>query len=98
MLCLAVDPPRSVSNESLVGEAIRLYVPKESIEKYKNSATWRYAHSINPLYPASSISLAKDITVLKTKTIKIEYSILPDNAGTKELEWSSSNSSFGFRL
>ena len=91
MLSLAVDPPRSKSNESLVGEAIRLYVPKESIEKYKNSATWRYAHSINPLYPASSISLAKDITVLKTKTIKIEYSILPDNAGTKELEWSSSN-------
>ena len=91
MLCLAVDPPRSKSNESLVGEAIRLYVPKESIEKYKNSATWRYAHSINPLYPASSISLAKDITVLKTKSIKIEYSILPDNAGTKELEWSSSN-------
>lgn len=91
MLCLAVDPPRCVSNESLVGEAIRLYVPKESIEKYKNSATWRYAHSINPLYPASSISLAKDITVLKTKTIKIEYSILPENAGIKELEWSSSN-------
>lgn len=91
LLCLAVEPPRSISGGTLVSEAIRLYVPGGSVEKYKRSAAWRYAHSINPLYPASSISLAKDITVLRTKTIKIEYSILPENAGTKELEWSSSN-------
>lgn len=91
LLCLAVEPPCSISGGTLVSEAIRLYVPGGSVEKYKKSAAWRYAHSINPLYPASSISLAKDITVLRTKTIKIEYSILPENAGTKELEWSSSN-------
>ena len=70
---------------------MRLYVPKESIEKYKKSDAWNRAKGIYPLYPTSSVSLAKEASVNKTKSTKLEYTILPENAGTKELEWSSEN-------
>lgn len=37
----------------------RLYVPKESIEKYEQKAAWNGAKGIYPLYPTDSISLTK---------------------------------------
>ena len=70
---------------------MRLFVPKESIEKYKKSSAWNSAKGIYPLYPTSSVSLAKEASVNKTKSTKLEYTILPENAGTKELEWSPEN-------
>ena len=70
---------------------MRLYVPKESIEKYKQSDAWNSAKGIYPLYPTSSVSLAKESSVSRAKPTKLEYTILPENAGTKELEWSSEN-------
>ena len=98
MLCLAVEPPSCVlyeytntHNTSLVNNTISLYVPKESIEKYKQSDAWNSAKGIYPLYPTSSVSLAKEVSVNKAKPTKIEYTIMPENAGTKELEWSSEN-------
>ena len=89
VLCLAVAPPSCT--ESVVDNTKRLYVPKESIEKYKQSYAWNSAKGIYPLYPTSSVSLAKEVSVNKTKPTKIEYTIMPENAGTKELEWSSEN-------
>lgn len=68
-----------------------LYVPKESKEKYKQSNAWNSAKGIYPLYPTSSVSLVKEVSVDKAKPIKLEYTIMPENAGTKELEWSSEN-------
>ena len=98
MLCLAVEPPSCIlynytdtHNTSLVNNAMRLYVPKESIEEYKQSDAWNSAKGIYPLYPTSSVSLAKEVSVIKAKPTKLEYTIMPENAGTKELEWSSEN-------
>ena len=98
MLCLAVEPPSCIlgkytntHNTSVVNNTMRLYVPKESIEKYKQSDAWNSAKGIYPLYPTSSVSLAKEVSVNKAKPTKIEYTIFPENAGTKELEWSSEN-------
>ena len=98
MLCLAVEPPSCVlyeytntHNTSVVNNTMRLYVPKESVEKYKQSDAWNSAKGIYPLYPTSSVSLAKEVSVNKAKPTKLEYTILPENAGTKELEWSSEN-------
>ena len=98
MLCLAVEPPSCVlyeythtHNTSVVNNTIRLYVPKESIEKYKQSDAWNRAKGIYPLYPTSSVSLAKEVSVNKAKPTKLEYTIMPENAGTKELEWSPEN-------
>lgn len=68
-----------------------LYVPKESKEKYKQSNAWNSAKGIYPLYPTSSVSLVKEVSVDKAKPTKLEYTIMPENAGTKELEWSSEN-------
>ena len=98
MLCLAVEPPSCIlgkytntHNTSVVNNTMRLYVPKESIEKYKQSDAWNSAKGIYPLYPTSSVSLAKEVSVNKAKPTKLEYTIMPENAGTKELEWSSEN-------
>lgn len=98
MLCLTVEPPSCILSEytnthntSVVNNTMRLYVPKESVEKYKQSAAWNSAKGIYPLYPTSSVSLAKEVSVNKVKPTKLEYTILPENAGTKELEWSSEN-------
>ena len=89
VLCLAVEPPSCT--KSVVDNTKRLYVPKESVEKYKQSAAWNSAKGIYPLYPTSSVSLAKEVSVNKAKPTKLKYTILPENAGTKELEWSSEN-------
>ena len=89
MLCLAVEPPSCT--RGVVYNTTRLYVPKESIEKYKKSDAWNSAKGIYPLYPTSSVSLAKEVSVNKAKPTKLEYTIMPENAGTKELEWSSEN-------
>ena len=89
MLCLAVEPPSCTS--SVVNSTMRLYVPKESVENYKQSDAWGRAKGIYPLYPTISVSLAKEVSVNKAKPTKLEYTILPENAGTKELEWSSEN-------
>lgn len=70
---------------------MRLYVPKESKEKYKQNDAWNSAKGIYPLYPTSSVSLVKEVSVIKAKPTKLEYTIMPENAGTKELEWSSEN-------
>ena len=76
VLCLAVAPPSCT--ESVVDNTKRLYVPKESIEKYKQSDAWNSAKGIYPLYPTSSVSLAKEVSVNKTKPTKIEYTIMPE--------------------
>lgn len=86
---MAVNPPSCT--KSVVDNTKILYVPKESVEKYKQSAAWNSAKGIYPLYPTSSVSLAKEVSVNKAKPTKLEYTILPENAGTKELEWSSEN-------
>lgn len=88
-MCLAVEPPSCTS--SVIDNTKRLYVPKESVEKYKQSAAWNNVYGIYPLYPTSSVSLAKESSVSRAKPTKLEYTILPENAGTKELEWSSEN-------
>ena len=89
VLCLAVEPPSCTS--SVIDNTMRLYVPKESVENYKQSDAWGRAKGIYPLYPTISVSLAKESTVSIAKPTKIDFSILPENAGTKELEWSSEN-------
>ena len=87
MLCFAVEPPICYTN--VVDKTTRLYVPKESIEKYEQKAAWNCAKGIYPLYPTDSISLPKEVSVILAKPTKIEYTILPENVGTKELKWSS---------
>ena len=88
MLCLAVEPPiyspEQYYDPHVVYNTTRLYVPKESIDKYKQNSAWNGAKGIYPLYPTSSVSLAKEMSVNKAKPTKIDYTIMPENAGTKE--------------
>lgn len=88
--CLAQTPPESRYGD-FINSKHRLFVPKESLEKYKSTSPWSKAYSINPLYPATSVVLPAEASVVKTKTITLNYSILPENAGTKTVTWSSEN-------
>lgn len=53
--CLAVEPP---NKSGAFAENVRLFVPKESVEKYKSDSKWAAAYSVSPLYPINTISLA----------------------------------------
>lgn len=88
ILCSAVTPPTAEGD--FIGSNCKLYVPKEAIEKYKNTSPWSNA-AVYPLYPADSISLAENASVVKTKSLKLDYTVLPENVGTKKVLWSSEN-------
>ena len=87
--CLAAIPPVAASN--FIGSYCNLYVPSKAIEQYKNTSPWNRAFSISPLYPIEAISLSKECSIARTKTKKLDYSILPQNEGPKIVTWSSEN-------
>ena len=88
--CLAQAPPENRDGDFIKSNH-RLFVPKESLEKYKSTSPWSNAYSINPLYPVTSVVLPFEASVVKTKTTTLTYSVQPENAGTKTVTWSSEN-------
>lgn len=91
--CKATYPPHYIYpvNVDLVRSNDRLFVPRESLEKYKAHFSWKKAYSINPLYPVASISLPDEVSLEMGKTMTLDYAVLPENAGTKTVAWSSNN-------
>lgn len=88
--CLAQTPPEN-TNKDFINSKHRLFVPSESLEKYKSSSPWSNAYSINPLYPVTSIILPAEASVVTEKTTTLNLSVLPENAGSKSVTWSSEN-------
>ena len=88
--CLTLTPPEN-STRDFIDSNYRLFVPRESLEKYKSTSPWSNAYSINPLYPTSSIVLPAEVSVTKTNTMTLNYTLLPENAGTKSVTWSCEN-------
>lgn len=91
--CLAVEPPKNDNwGNRIAYENCRLFVPEESVEKYKANNFWKYAYCINPLYPVTSITLSQTEAILKPNdTMQLEATAYPDNANNKEIIWKSSN-------
>lgn len=89
VLCFAVEPP--ASTEKAMNNDCRLFVWKESVDKYKGSSVWNKAFCIKPLYPVNVIIMKDEITLGKKGKAKLEYSLLPDNAANKDVTWSSSD-------
>lgn len=91
--CLAVEPPKNDNwGNRIAYENCRLFVPEESVDKYKASNFWKYAYCINPLYPVTSITLSQTEAILKPNdTMQLEATAYPDNANNKEIIWKSSN-------
>lgn len=93
--CLAVEPPQSTGwgeYGKIANKNCRLFVPEESVDKYKANRFWNNAYCINSLYPATSITLSQTEAILKPNdTMQLEATVYPDNATNKEIIWKSSN-------
>lgn len=88
ILSFAVDPPTKASTNGFIARNNRVYVPRASVEKYKNSYAWKDA-AIYPLYPVTNISVTGNQTLVSGSTTMLSYYIWPSNAGTKTVTWSS---------
>ena len=84
----AQEPPTNMSDD-FVSSTVRLNVPEESLEKYTSISPWSKAYSINPFYMVESIKVPTDATFKRTETVKLDYTVLPDNAGIDALRWKS---------
>ena len=89
--CFAQTPPVNISYD-FVNSKCRLFVPRGSMEKYKNTYPWSNAYdNIDPLYLVESIAVPSDVSVGKTETTNLEYTVLPDDVENKKVIWSSKN-------
>lgn len=98
VVCKSLWPPEC-ENETVFGDcdcdAITLFVPEESIERYRNSAVWCNFGTIRaiPEYPAESITISGEAQCLVGKKINLTTQILPTNTTDKSVKWSISNES-----
>lgn len=91
VMCFATEPPMASYNDKAVDDNCRLFVWQESVDKYKESSAWKAAYCIKPLYPVNVIVMRDNVTLMKKQTVKLECSMLPENAFNKNVVWSSSN-------
>lgn len=85
--------PRPCSSGAFPNPKI-LYVPKGCRGKYLTSDGWcEFEQIIEGSYiKVNSLSINNEnITLCKGKTIKLEATIMPENATSKNIEWCSSN-------
>ena len=88
--CLASKPPTNKNYNAIsLSSDSRLYVPQNSLEKYKSIYPWNTVNLINPLYPVDSVTLSANYSVEIAKTMKMDYAILPENAANKNVTWLS---------
>ena len=69
-----------------------LYVPKGTLDTYRNIVPWSRAGAFYEGTPISSISLPLDVSLEKTEKKKVTYSVLPINASQERLKWICDNS------
>ena len=92
--CVASTPPDGYRSDSFmkVKKYIPVYVPANSIKAYKITNVWKDFTNIQAIIEPESISLtnaSEDLIVGMTK--KLETTITPEDATTKTITWTSSN-------
>ena len=86
--CHAKTPPRY--ERGSIDSGYILYVPKDAIDTYKNTSPWQNCGSILAI-PLSSLSLPKEVTIVKTESKTLDCTVYPEDADYDSLSWSSSN-------
>ena len=91
--CEASTPPECEGGFLNIDKSLPLYVPANSVEAYKAADVWKDFTNIQAIIiEPASISLAsasENLIVGMTK--KLEATITPENATTKTITWTSSN-------
>lgn len=89
--CLRTSPI-SVSFPYLNESNITLFVPKESVDAYKNASGWKefIIKAIGSV--AEDLSLNNtELTLNEGETYQLTYTVLPETADAPTVEWTSSN-------
>ena len=87
--CQATTPP-SCGTGCIASDCV-LYVPKGTLDIYKNTSPWNEAGTILEGIPVSSLSLPKEFTMVKTESKTLEYTVYPEHADCETLDWLSDN-------
>lgn len=80
-------------NLSLINSEYTLYIPKGTLDAYKNTTSWGRAGVFYEGNPIDSITFPSNVSFAKTEKDKMTYSVLPIDANQECLKWSSNNSS-----
>ena len=71
----------------------KVYVPKSSVNEYKEARIWKYATILAEPIPVTSIDINYDeLELIKGKTLQLSATVLPTDADSTEFSWTSSNS------
>ena len=100
--CYALEPPEAVEPEpGYVGsfefytyERATLYVPAESLEKYRSTLPWSHFYNIKAYdaVEAEDITLfPSDATINIGDSFKLTATVLPENTTDKTIFWKSEN-------
>lgn len=89
MVCLASVPPEC-GNESSLPSDLSLFVPKEAKNSYQTTKPWS-SHRVYSDYPLSSINLPSELSVVKTKSQKVQIAMIPESADAQGVVWSCDN-------
>ena len=87
IVCAAVTPPNYNGVDStFIDSNTSLFVLDNSIDKYKNTAPWNAARSIQAI-----CTLPKEVFVVKTDSIKLDPAVNVSNYKFEDLKWKSNN-------
>ncbi len=90
---IANNNPPVFSQYKAVASYLVVYVPKNSVEIYKNTSPWDKATILAEPNPAKSINIEQDsIKIIRGGTEQLNADVMPEDADDKTLTWSSSNS------
>ena len=89
MVCLASVPPEC-GHESSLPSDLSLFVPKEAKNSYQTTKPWS-SHRVYSDYPLSSINLPSELSVVKTKSQKVQIAMIPESADAQGVVWSCDN-------
>ena len=89
----AVTPPKfSCYYEGCLSESM-VYVPKSSLDLYKNASVWGKSTILAEPNPATSIDIDLDsVELIKGKTAQLSAIVLPIDADSTNYIWTTSNS------
>ena len=87
IVCAAVTPPNYNGVDStFIDSNTSLFVLDNSIDKYKNTAPWNAARSIQAI-----CTLPKEVLVVRTDSIKLDPAVNVSNYKFEDLKWKSNN-------
>ena len=86
------NPPSLIAQYTDIYQYIVAYVPKNSVEIYKNAPNWQNTTILPEPNPAKSINIEQEsIEMVKGTTRHINASVVPEDADDKNFTWSTSD-------